>query len=104
MGNGVAIIQEYTSFNWRHVLSQSNSANLISQGTELPTLPSSALWWKGPQWQLQEPSTWPNLEISTSTDNLEVRNVHVAAVHVQEDVTQTFSKLSNSVRIKGNLQ
>jgi hypothetical protein len=37
----------------------------------LANLSSSALWWKGQQWQLQEPSTWPNLEISTSTDNLE---------------------------------
>jgi len=54
------------------VLSQSNPANLISQGTELATLSLLAVWWKGPQWQLQEPSTWPNLEISTSKDNLEV--------------------------------
>lgn len=92
MGNRVAIIQEYTSsWNWKHVLSQSNPANLISQGTELATLLSLALWWKGPQWQLQEPSTWPNLETSTSKDNLEVWNVHVAAVHVQEDVIHSPS-------------
>jgi hypothetical protein len=65
------------------VPSQSNPTNLISQGTELATLASSPLWWKGPQWQLQEPSNWPNLEIGTSTDNLEVRNVHIAVVHVQ---------------------
>jgi hypothetical protein len=98
VGNKVAIIQEYTSSaNRRHVPSQSNSANLIMQGIEPATLSSSALWWKGPQWQLHEPSTRPNLEISTSTDNLEVRNVHV------QDVTQTFSMLSNSSLVEGNL-
>jgi hypothetical protein len=43
VGNRVAIIQGYTSSNWRHVMSQANPANLISQGTELAALSSSAL-------------------------------------------------------------
>ena len=58
VGNRVAITQKYTSSsNWRHVLSQYNPANLISEWTELANLSSSALWWKGPQWQLQDNGT-----------------------------------------------
>jgi hypothetical protein len=38
-----------------------------------------------------------HLEVSTSTHNLEVRNVHVATAHVQEDVTQRFYRLTKLI-------
>ena len=60
VGNRVATIQEKTaSASWRHVSSQSHSADLVSRGVEPTTLSTSTLWWKGPQWLIQEPSSWP---------------------------------------------
>ena len=64
VGNRVALIQEETaSASWRHVPSQSNLADLISRGFEPTILSTSTLWWKGPQWVSQEPSSWPTTEI-----------------------------------------
>jgi hypothetical protein len=88
VGNGVAIIQEETaSATWRHVPTQSNPTYLISRGVEPTTLSTSTLWWKGPQWLTQEPSSWPATQFYTPTDDLEIRNVHVA-FYPPEDITQ----------------
>jgi hypothetical protein len=99
VGNGVATIQEETaSAIWRHVPTQSNPADLISRRVEPTTLSTSTLWWKGPQWLTQEPSSWPVTEFNTPADILEVRNVHVA-VHPLEVTTQQFSKLNRLIRV-----
>jgi len=100
VGNRVALIQEETaSVTWRHVPSQYNLADLISRGIEPKTLSTSTLWWKGPQWLSQEPSSWPTTEINTPTDNLEIRNVHIACLQTLEDITQRFSKLNRLIRV-----
>jgi hypothetical protein len=58
VGNRVAVIQEETaSATWSHVPTQSNPADLISRRVEPTILSSSTLWWKGPQWLTQEPSS-----------------------------------------------
>jgi hypothetical protein len=62
------------------------------------TLSTSTLWWKGPQWLTQEPSSWPAVEFNTPIENLEIRNVHVA-FHPPEDITQRFSKLNKLIRV-----
>jgi hypothetical protein len=101
VGNRVPTIQEETaSATWRHVPSQSNPADLISRGVKPATLSStSTLWWKGPQWLIQEPSSWSAMEINTHTEILEIRNVHVALHHPPENFTQRFSKLSKLLRV-----
>jgi hypothetical protein len=96
VGNRVAAIQEEASATWRHVPSQSNPADLISRGAEPSALSSSTLWWTGPQWLSQEPSSWPATEINIATDNLEFRTVHVTMIQPPEDITQKFSKLNSS--------
>ena len=68
-------------------------------GIEPTTLSTSTLWWKGPQWLSQEPSSWPTTEANTPTDNLEIRNVHVALLQPPEDITQRFSKLNRLIRV-----
>jgi hypothetical protein len=88
VGNRVATFQEETaSVTWRHVPSQSNPADLISRGMDPTTLTTSILWWKGPQWLSQEPSSWPTTEVNIPTDNLEIRNVRVAILQPPEDIT-----------------
>jgi len=95
VGNRVAFIQDETAVaTWRHVPSQFNPADLISRGIDPTTLSTSTLWWKGPQWLLQEPSSWPVTEITIPTDSLEIRKVHLACLPVLEDITQRFSKLN----------
>jgi len=94
-----SIQEERASASWRHVPSQSNPADLISRGIEPTTLATSTLWWKGPQWLSQEPSSWPTTEINTPTDNLEIRNVHTACLQISEDITQRFSKLNRLIRV-----
>ena len=84
---------------WRHVPSQSNPADLISRGIEPTTLSTSTLWWKGPQWLTQRPSNWPRTVVTTPTDNLEVRTVHLACLKPSEDITQRFSKLNRLIRV-----
>ena len=73
---------------WRHVPFQSNPADLISKGIEPSTLPTCTPWRKGPQRSSQEPSSWPTTEATTTTDNLEIRNVHIVFLQPLEVTTQ----------------
>ena len=43
----------------------------------------------------------PTTEINTPTDNLEIRNVHIACLQPTEDITQRFSKLNRLIRVIG---
>jgi hypothetical protein len=102
VGNRVATIQEeITSATLRHVPTLSNPADLISRGLEPSALSSSSstLWWKGPQWLTQEPSSWPITESNIPTDNLEIRKVHAALIQRSEDITQKYSKLNKVIRV-----
>jgi len=102
VGNRVTLIQEETaSASWRHVPSQSNPSDLNLSVIEPKTLSTSKLWWKGPQWLSQDPSSWPKTEMNKSTNTLEVRNVHVAFIQLPEDITQGFSNLNRSIRVFG---
>ena len=87
------------SATWINVPSQSNPADLISREAEPTTLSKSKLWWKGPQWLIQEPSSWPTTEVNTPTEPLEMRKVHVAFRQHLEDFTQRFSRISKLIRV-----
>ena len=96
LGNRVALIQEnIAATTWRHVPTNSNPADLISRGIEATALSTSTLWWKGPQWLTQQPSDQHRTVVNTPTDNLEIKNVHVAVLH-SGDIIQRFSKLNSS--------
>jgi hypothetical protein len=91
VGNRVAKIQKETAtVTWRYVPSQSNPADLISRGLDSTTLASSTLWWKGPQWFSQEPSSCPSTEVKTPTETLEIRTVYVGTLQTPDDITQKF--------------
>jgi hypothetical protein len=98
VGNRVSLIQEKTSSaHWKHVPSQDNPADLISRGTD-PTTLSTSFWWNRPEWLLQDSSSWPATEFTTPTDNLEMKNVHVAPTPIEENIMQKFSKLNKLIR------
>jgi hypothetical protein len=99
VGNRVAAIQEDTaSATWRHVPTQHNPADLISRGAEPSILSTATLWWKGPQWLVQEPSSWTTTEFNSSPENLEIRNVHIA-IQSAEGIIPRFSKLNRIIRV-----
>jgi hypothetical protein len=81
------------------VPTQSNPADLISIGIDPTTLSTSTLWLHGPQWLLKESSYWPLISFNISTENMEIRNVHVALLQPPEDITQRFSKLNKLIRV-----
>jgi hypothetical protein len=99
VGNRVATIQEETtSATWRHVPNQFNPADLISRRVELSELLNSTLWWKGPQWLTQEPSSWPTADFNTPLEHLEIRNMHIA-VQPPEGIIPRFSRLNKLIRV-----
>nr|XP_012215486.1 PREDICTED: uncharacterized protein LOC105667930 [Linepithema humile] len=58
--NRVAAIQETTAtFNWRHVSSQDNPADLVSRGI-LPSNLVNSIWIHGLPWLLEDEHTWPS--------------------------------------------
>lgn len=60
VANRVAEIQEYSvSATWRHVPSKSNPADLLSRGVSPSNLKDCELWWYGPSWLAEDPSSWP---------------------------------------------
>jgi len=60
VGNRVAEIQWLIEqYNWRHVPSYDNSADLISRGLLPNKILSSNLWWHGPDWLLKHETEWP---------------------------------------------
>ncbi|KFM79003.1 hypothetical protein X975_00932, partial [Stegodyphus mimosarum] len=49
VSNRVSQIQQLTSnYQWGHVSSKMNPADIISRGSDATTLGSNKLWWKGP--------------------------------------------------------
>jgi len=48
------------------------------------------LWWTGPHWLSQEPSSWPTTEVKAPTDKPNITNVHVALLCAQEGITHIF--------------
>lgn len=58
------IRQNVSNATWRHVPSASNPADLGTRGCTPKELKVNALWWKGPEWLIQEPSHWPLNQIA----------------------------------------
>ena len=71
VGNRLTIIhEEKSSAIWRHVPSQSHPDDLISKGIEPSTLPHHG---ERDQQVITGTSSWPTTEVTTTTDNLEIK-------------------------------
>ncbi|GFY37356.1 integrase catalytic domain-containing protein [Trichonephila inaurata madagascariensis] len=69
VGNRVSKIQTLTeNFEWKHIPSAQNPADIISRGVNPEELSSLILWWNGPQ-HLDIPEQFIELSI-TSSDEL----------------------------------
>ncbi|XP_055680362.1 uncharacterized protein LOC129788386 [Lutzomyia longipalpis] len=63
------ILQVSAPFQWRHVPTECNPADLISRGVTPQQLQQSTLWWNGPAWLIQSQTAWPPEFQPTSGDN-----------------------------------
>ncbi|VEN44957.1 unnamed protein product [Callosobruchus maculatus] len=62
VNNRVAEIQETTcNFEWKHISSSDNPADMLSRGLSPKNLIQNESWWHGPQWLQKNPEEWPQL-------------------------------------------
>ena len=67
MANRVSKIQRLLpGIIWKHVSSEDNPVDLASRGTSAAKLKKSCLWWEGPPWPSQHPSTWPTQPVNAT--------------------------------------
>ncbi|XP_026742765.1 uncharacterized protein LOC113504589 isoform X2 [Trichoplusia ni] len=78
---------------WRYVPSLSNPADLSSRGLRADKLLSSSLWWSGPQFLLEDTSSWPQFP----EQNRQVLNLPeiVSSHHI--DIRTTTENIINSL-------
>ncbi|GBL91112.1 hypothetical protein AVEN_184477-1 [Araneus ventricosus] len=66
VSNRVSQIQQLTKdFQWKHIPSECNPADLISRGLDVKALAANDLWWKGPDFQNLTASTPNSLPVSS---------------------------------------
>ncbi|XP_029178118.1 uncharacterized protein LOC114945928 [Nylanderia fulva] len=109
VANRVSEVQTtLASARWNHVPSGDNPADCASRGLSASELVVHPLWWTGPRWLHQPPTSWPTLDISTpfdSTTELQVsteRKKYVT-LHVQEsaewELPRKFSRWTKLIRV-----
>ncbi|GBN15570.1 hypothetical protein AVEN_55008-1 [Araneus ventricosus] len=66
VSNRVSQIQQLTKdFQWKHIPSECNPADLISRGLDVKALAANDLWWKGPDLENLTASTPDSLPVSS---------------------------------------
>lgn len=102
VANRVSEIQSLTDKQrWGHVISEENSADIISRGKPLSEFDTSRLWWQGPQW-LIEGGLSPSTAIVVADNVPERRSSPPVALLVASDCTeliQRYSDLSTLQRV-----
>ncbi|XP_011264271.2 uncharacterized protein LOC105256226 [Camponotus floridanus] len=73
--NRVCFIQETVpQATWKFVPGTENPADCATRGLTPSQLSEHLMWWTGPQWLSQSPSTWPKYsQLPSHKDNLEER-------------------------------
>ena len=60
VANRIMQIKELVpTMSWHHVDTRHNPADILSRGAKPGELITSRLWWEGPDWLHQPPSSWP---------------------------------------------
>lgn len=73
--NRVCYIQEtLPQATWKFVPGSDNPADCATRGLAPSQLSEHSIWWTGPRWLSQQPSTWPQYpQLPSQNDNLEER-------------------------------
>ena len=104
VANRVSQIQEIISPNcWGHVLSNENPADCATRGLLADELINFDLWWNGPKWLVQDPSTWPKTKAVTDVCVPEERKrfiaVNTAVKGIELIDIQRFSSYKRLLRV-----
>ncbi|KAL7296596.1 hypothetical protein TKK_0010023 [Trichogramma kaykai] len=87
---------------WRHVPSKENPSNCASRGISDKLLIDHALWWHGPTWLLEDPSTWPpesSQELQTDAEQRTSTLFSTVNNHDETDWQNWFEKFSSLHKI-----
>ena len=88
VANRVSEIQEtLPPQHWRHVATADNPADFVSRGLSPNELLMSARWWGGPEWLVNEPESWPTLDIELNEVPEEKKTQVLKAVKKKETAT-----------------
>nr|CAI5840531.1 unnamed protein product [Callosobruchus analis] len=107
VSNRVSEMQQLTSsYQWRHVRSEDNPADLISRGCDVERLKNHSLWFNGPQWLRMPESQWPILEPKDETicsESLELNPIFahnsVNQPYLNFNILTRYSSLTKLQRI-----
>nr|CAI5843366.1 unnamed protein product [Callosobruchus analis] len=107
VSNRVSEMQQLTSsYQWRHVRSEDNPADLISRGCDVERLKNHSLWFNGPQWLRMPESQWPILEPKDETicsESLELKPIFahnsVNQPYLNFNILTRYSSLTKLQRI-----
>ncbi|XP_011883956.1 PREDICTED: uncharacterized protein LOC105571094 [Vollenhovia emeryi] len=104
--NRVRFIQEtLPQAIWKFVPGTDNPADCGTRGLSPNQLANHSIWWTGPSWLLQEPSSWPHPpQLWIQETMLEKRFTHVAVIAPRKltepwDLLQRYSNLNRLIRI-----
>ncbi|XP_050452141.1 uncharacterized protein LOC126851845 [Cataglyphis hispanica] len=105
VANRVAEIQTLSGAHWHHLPGTENPADCASRGISPSELVSHSLWWRGPPWLSEDPTSWPSSrEEEPIGDQPEERvRAHAAAapfpeVAEPEELTR-FSSLNRLLQV-----
>ncbi|XP_029171235.1 uncharacterized protein LOC114940669 [Nylanderia fulva] len=89
------------SDQWRYVPTAANPADLATRGIPVSELLGLNLWWRGPGWLRDEPSTWPVTgDLGSHHEEEERRVIHLAVPEEREKLIEDrFSTLTRLVRV-----
>ncbi|XP_046399958.1 uncharacterized protein LOC124166473 [Ischnura elegans] len=95
------ILEKCPNAQWLHIKSSDNPADCATRGYTSEKLRESSLWWNGPQWISQDPTTWPlyNDCISLSTDIEQKSKVSLYTSTIDEPFIQYFERFSSFSKI-----
>lgn len=105
VANRVSHIQQHLpEARWRHVPGRENPADCASRGIQPSELVGHPLWWTGPAWLLQGPSSWPSSGNSpTATELPEQRAASSLNVtsrpSIKPEILLRFSSLHRLLRV-----
>ncbi|XP_038106933.1 uncharacterized protein LOC119766449 [Culex quinquefasciatus] len=102
VGNRVARIQRITEeldAVWNHIPGVSNPADLISRGVPPEELEGNEMWEEGPDWDDEEPSSWPAQPDLSGEEAPERRRVVVACVATVEFIDILLSRFSSYISL-----
>lgn len=98
VANRVSRIQtQLPSNDWRHIASKLNPADCASRGMIREDLEKFELWWKGPEFLLQDETTWPNTEFRPT--NLEERKPKTIVSMLQIEPNSFILRFSSYSRL-----